>query len=285
MATTEDIQIYGKLVNVSTEGVVADASQIWSEKNRASVEDVLKSVSDNVEDFRSNPEFENATFHGNALFEGNTTVEGKQTVKGNQEVQGNQIVRGSLDVYDILTAHGNPISIAADHKITTNDLEVMGVFSALNLDCNTLTVHKLLKSEGDARIDGDMTVNNITVNGRIEGIYAQTFLPEGKEGNILIYTNGQWRAGDNNAVIDEITINNKINQAIKDKENDFDSKIAQVNQKLEEAKALVPSDEKINSLIDAAISKYWTKNQDTLTPAEGITNVIANHFYKRDSAA
>lgn len=275
MATTEDIQIYGKLVNVSTEGVVADASQIWSEKNKASVEDVLKSVSDNVEDFKSNPEFENATFHGNALFEGNTTIEGNQTVKGNQ------IVRGSLDVYDILTAHGNPISIAADHKITTNDLEVMGVFSALKLDCNTLTVHKLLKSEGDARIDGDMTVNNITVNGHIEGIGAQTFLPEGKEGKILIYTNGQWRAGDNNASIDETYINNQINNAIKDKENDFDSKINQVNQKLEEAKALVPSDEKINSLIEAAIAKYWTKNQDTLTPAEGITNVIAGHFYKK----
>ena len=29
-ATNEDIQIYGKLVNISTEGVVADASQIWS---------------------------------------------------------------------------------------------------------------------------------------------------------------------------------------------------------------------------------------------------------------
>ena len=168
-ATNEDIQIYGKLVNISTEGIVADASQIWSEKNKASIEDVVKNINNKVEDFKSNPEFDKAIFHGDTVFEGNTTVEGDQTVRGNQDVNGNQEVRGTLDAYDKLTAHGNPVSIQADHKITCNDLDVMGVFKALQLDCNTLTVHKLLKSEGDLRVDGNTTVNNITINGKIEG--------------------------------------------------------------------------------------------------------------------
>ena len=88
-ATNEDIQIYGKLVNISTEGIVADASQIWSEKNKASIEDVVKNINNKVEDFKSNPEFNRATFHGDTVFEGSTTVEGDQTVRGNHDVNGN----------------------------------------------------------------------------------------------------------------------------------------------------------------------------------------------------
>nr|DAT27431.1 MAG TPA: hypothetical protein [Caudoviricetes sp.] len=36
-----------------------------------------------MEDFKSNPEFNRATFHGDAVFEGNTTVEGDQIIRGN----------------------------------------------------------------------------------------------------------------------------------------------------------------------------------------------------------
>lgn len=49
-STNEDIQIYGKLVNVSTEGIVADASSIWCERYKKTVEDVIKDVNDKVED-------------------------------------------------------------------------------------------------------------------------------------------------------------------------------------------------------------------------------------------
>mgnify|MGYP003609561609 FL=1 len=48
----------------------------------------------------------------------------------------------------------------------------MGVFKALQLDCNTITVHNLIKSEGDLRVDGNTIVNNITINGKINGIGA-----------------------------------------------------------------------------------------------------------------
>lgn len=49
-STNEDIQIYGKLVNVSTEGIVADAASIWCERYKKTVEDVIKDVNDKVED-------------------------------------------------------------------------------------------------------------------------------------------------------------------------------------------------------------------------------------------
>ena len=39
--TNEDIQIYGKLVNVSTEGIVADAASIWSDRCQKNVEEII----------------------------------------------------------------------------------------------------------------------------------------------------------------------------------------------------------------------------------------------------
>ena len=101
-ATNEDIQIYGKLVNVSTEGVVADASQIWSEKNKSSIEDVVKAIDNKIEDFKNNPEFDKATFHGDVKIEGNAAIEGNQSIHGNQNINGNQEVHGTLDAYDRL---------------------------------------------------------------------------------------------------------------------------------------------------------------------------------------
>nr|DAJ59032.1 MAG TPA: hypothetical protein [Caudoviricetes sp.] len=127
----EDVQIYGKLVNVSTEGIVTDATSVWSEKYKKTVEEVIKDVNDKIDDFRANPEFDKATFHGNVLFEGNTTVEGNATTKGNSTVNGNQVINGMLDVYNKITAHGNPVGLEVDHKIVCNDLSVNGVFKAL----------------------------------------------------------------------------------------------------------------------------------------------------------
>lgn len=39
--TNEDIKIYGKLVNVSTEGIVADTTSIWSDMHQKNVEEVI----------------------------------------------------------------------------------------------------------------------------------------------------------------------------------------------------------------------------------------------------
>lgn len=256
-ATNEDIQIYGKLVNVSTEGIVADASQIWSEKNKATMEDVVKSIDNKVEDFKNNPEFDSALFHGNVTFEGNTTTEGSQTV------QSNQTVNGTSDVYGLLTAHGNPIGLQVDHKLVCNDLDVMGVFKALQLDCNTLTVHKLIKSEGDLRVDGDTTVNNITINGKVDGLGAESFLPNGTEGDILVYTNGKWTAEDLSTII-------KSNQ---DVNNYIDNRINQL------IKQAIGGDD-IDNKIEQVLNRYWVKNGTTLTPATGISNVNAQHFFK-----
>lgn len=261
--TNEDIQIYGKLVNISTEGVVADASQIWSEKNKASIEDVVKNIDNKVEDFKNNPEFDNATFHGNVVFEGNSTVEGNQEVHGNQTISCNQDVRGTLDVYDKLTAHASPIGITVDHKLVCNDLDVMGIFKALQLDCNTLTAHKTIKSEGDLRVDGSTTVNDITINGKIYGAGAEDLLPDGKEGDILVYQNGKWTSGD-------LSVLFKQNQ---DVNNYVDNRI---NQLIQQA---IGGDD-IDNKIEQVINRYWVKNGSTLTPATGISNVNAYHFFK-----
>ena len=85
--TNEDIQIYGKLVNVSTEGVVADASQIWSEKNKSSIEDVVKNIDNKVEDFKNHPEFDKAIFHGDTVFEGKFN-DGRSIATGNINIFG-----------------------------------------------------------------------------------------------------------------------------------------------------------------------------------------------------
>lgn len=264
MATTnEDIQIYGKLVNVSTEGVVADADQIWSERNGASVEDSMKTIDTKIEDFKNSPEFSKAVFHGDVTFESGVTVDGSQSVHGNQTITGNQSVSGTVDVYDKLAAHGNPTGIEVDHKLVCNDLDVMGVFKALQLDCNTITVHDQIKSEGDLRVDGSTTVNNLVINGKIDGLGSQQFLPEGTEGQVIVYQNGKWVAGDLSTTVkqnQDITnyIDNRINQLIRQAigGDDIDNKIEQV------------------------LSRYWVKNGSTITPATGISNINAHHFFK-----
>lgn len=48
--TNEDIQIYGKLVNVSTEGIVADATSVWSDRYNKNVEGVIGEVDSKVSD-------------------------------------------------------------------------------------------------------------------------------------------------------------------------------------------------------------------------------------------
>lgn len=48
--TNEDIQIYGKLVNVSTEGIVTDATSVWSDRYNKNVEGVIGEVDSKVGD-------------------------------------------------------------------------------------------------------------------------------------------------------------------------------------------------------------------------------------------
>ena len=48
--TNEDIQIYGKLVSASTEGIVTDATSVWSDRYNKNVEDSIEEIKNNVED-------------------------------------------------------------------------------------------------------------------------------------------------------------------------------------------------------------------------------------------
>lgn len=307
--TNEDVQIYGKLVNVSTEGIVTDATSVWSEKYKKTVEDVIKDVNDKVDDFRANPEFDKATFHGDVLFEGNTTVEGNTTTNGNSTVNGNQAVNGMLDVYNKITAHGNPVGLEVDHRIICNDLDVNGVFKALQLDCNTLTVHNLIKSEGEFRVDGDTILNNVVINGEARiphattkmygsvklaenandadvqdvvtvGIledYASAVLPQAAEGQILVYKGGKWQAGNIDTLVNNDTnIANYINSIVQQK----------INQTVDLSGYYTKSE--IDSLLndlknniggDIASSCLWETSGSTLRPKNNKT-VSASHFYK-----
>jgi hypothetical protein len=266
-AKKEDIRIYGKLVNVTTENVVADAEQIWDSNFQTDQASVNQSIRNDFDAFKKHPEFDNASFIGDVTFKGNVTANKGLTVNGES------------NFYDTINAHGNPNSIIADHKITTNDLEVSGTFSAINLDVTNLTVHGLLKVEngGELRIDGDSTFNNVTINGNFVAPHATTqkygivrlaeskddsdagdvvtigilndaignALPNGKEGDVLVYKNGKWQA---DSVLEE-TIQNITNK--------FD----ELKQEL------------LNS-------QYWELNSDNeVTPKEN-RNVRAAHFYK-----
>ena len=308
-STNEDVQIYGKLVNVSTEGIVTDATSVWSEKYKKTVEEVIKDVNDKVDDFRANPEFDKATFHGNVLFEGNTTVEGNTTTKGNSTVNGNQVINGMLDVYNKITAHGNPIGLEVDHRIVCNDLDVNGVFKALQLDCNTLTVHNLIKSEGEFRVDGDTILNNVTINGEARiphattktygsvklaentndadvqdvvtvGIledYASAVLPQAAEGQILVYKGGKWQAGNIDTLVNNDTnIANYINSIVQQKINQTVD-LSGYYTKSEIDNLL--NDLKSNIGGDIAQSCLWETYGSTLRPKNNKT-VSASHFYK-----
>ena len=308
-STNEDVQIYGKLVNVSTEGIVTDATSVWSEKYKKTVEDVIKDVNNKIDDFRANPEFDKATFHGDVLFEGNTTVEGNTTTKGNNTVNGNQVINGMLDVYNKITAHGNPIGLEVDHRIVCNDLDVNGVFKALQLDCNTLTVHNLIKNEGEFRVDGDTILNNVVINGEARiphattktygsvklaenandadvqdvvtvGIledYASAVLPQAAEGQILVYKGGKWQAGNIDTLVNNDTnIANYINSIVQQK----------INQTVDLSGYYTKSE--IDSLLndlksniggDIAQSCLWETSGSTLRPKNNKT-VSASHFYK-----
>lgn len=304
--TNEDVQIYGKLVNVSTEGIVTDATSVWSEKYKKTVEDVIKDINNKVDDFRANPEFDKATFHGNVLFEGNTTVEGNTTTNGDNTVNGNQVVNGMLDVYDKITAHGNPVGLEVDHRIICNDLDVNGVFRALQLDCNTLTVHNLIKNEGDLRVDGDTILNNVTINGTLDAQHASTqkfgmvrlaenmqdadgtdvatigilqdlsrsFLPNGEEGQVLVFKNGKWVADD---ALQQI--NNEVNQTISNLNTEVNNLKADLTEQFNTLKTDLTN--QFNTLKQELLgSQYWEVNSSDEVVPKNDRSVRARHFYK-----
>ena len=304
--TNEDVQIYGKLVNVSTEGIVTDATSVWSEKYKKTVEDVIKDVNDKVDDFRANPEFDKATFHGDVLFEGNTTAEGNTTTKGDSTVNGNQVINGMLDVYNKITAHGNPVGLEVDHRIICNDLDVNGVFRALQLDCNTLTVHNLIKNEGDLRVDGDTILNNVTVNGTLDAQHASTqkfgmvrlaedmqdadgtdvatigilqdlsrsFLPNGEEGQVLVFKNGKWVADD---ALQQI--NNEVNQTISNLKTEVNNLKTDLTEQFNTLKTDLTN--QFNTLKQELLgSQYQEVNSSDEVVPKNNRSVRARHFYK-----
>lgn len=54
-AKKEDIKIYGRLVNVSTEGVAVDSEQVWDSNYSKSQTDVNKEIKEGLENFKNNP--------------------------------------------------------------------------------------------------------------------------------------------------------------------------------------------------------------------------------------
>lgn len=304
--TNEDVQIYGKLVNVSTEGIVTDATSVWSEKYKKTVEDVIKDINNKVDDFRANPEFDKATFHGDVLFEGNTTVEGNTTTNGDSTVNGNQDINGILNVYNNIKAHGNPIGLEVDHRIVCNDLTVNGVFRALQLDCNTLTAHNLIKNEGDLRVDGDTILNNVTINGTLDAQHASTqkfgmvrlaedlqdpdgtdvatigiiqdlsrnLLPNGEEGQVLVFKNGKWVADD---ALQQI--NNNVNQTISNLKTEVNTIKANLTEQFNTLKTDLTN--QFNTFKQELLgSQYWEVNSSDEVVPKNDRSVRARHFYK-----
>lgn len=95
-AKKEDIKIYGKLVNVTTENVVADAQQIWDSNFEENQQNINKSIRNDFNSFKKNPQFENATFTGNSTFGGDVKVNENFSVDGESNFNG------------VIKAHGLP---------------------------------------------------------------------------------------------------------------------------------------------------------------------------------
>lgn len=79
--TNEDIKVYGRLVNVTTEGVLADANQIWDENQKANQETL------NAEFKGYLQRIENMKNRVDALFLGDVTIKGNLTVNGKLDAQ------------------------------------------------------------------------------------------------------------------------------------------------------------------------------------------------------
>ena len=214
-----------------------------------------------------------------------------------------------LDVYNKITAHGNPVGLEVDHRIICNDLDVNGVFKALQLDCNTLIVHNLIKSEGEFRVDGDTILNNVVINGEARiphattktygsvklaenandadvqdvvtvGIledYASSVLPQAAEGQILVYKGGKWQAGNIDTLVNNDTnIANYINSIVQQKINQTVDLSGYYTKS--EVDGLL-NDLKNNIGGDIASSCLWETSGSTLRPKNNKT-VSASHFYK-----
>lgn len=159
-ATKEDIKIYGRLVNATTEGVVADAEQIWDSNAGMSQTDYNIAMNEKFESFQKNPVFNDATFKGNVNFNDDVTIRGEFKTSGKAQFA-NQV-----DFDDVVKMHGIPTGLEVDHKITCNDLDVHGdmkidgtfeanVVKSNYIDTNTLTVHEYIKNEGEFKNDGN----------------------------------------------------------------------------------------------------------------------------------
>ena len=274
-AKKEDIKIYGKLVNVTTENVVADAQQIWDSNFEENQQNINKSIRNDFNSFKKNPQFENATFTGNSTFGGDVKVNENFSVDGESNFNG------------VIKAHGLPNSIIADHKITTNDLEVMGTFTALNLDVNNLTVngdarlpHATTQKYGIVRLAenaDDPDSEDVVTVSMLED-YASVVLPDATEGQVLIYTNGKWQGGDIDTIINnnenvsnyiKNLIQQNISQSI-DLSNYYTK--SEIDSKLHDLKENIGG--------DISTSCLWEVNSNGRLTPKNEKDVEAAHFYK-----
>lgn len=160
-AKKEDIKIYGKLVNVTTENVVADAQQIWDSNFEENQQNINKSIRNDFNSFKKNPQFENATFTGNSIFGGDVKV------NENFSVDGDTIL--------------NNVIINGDARLPHATTQKYGIV-------------RLAENADDPDSEDVVTVSMLED-------YASVVLPDATEGQILIYTNGKWQGGDIDTII------------------------------------------------------------------------------------
>ena len=185
-AKKEDIKIYGKLVNVTTENVVADAEQIWDSYYRKNQTAVNRSMRDDFTKFAKNPTFESAVFTGDSTF------------------QALNIDTKNLVVHNLLKVE-NGGSFRVDGDTILNNLSVSGT-----LDVPNATTGKYGSVRLAASPSGQASTDVLTV-GLVKDML-QYVLPASSENNILIYSNGKWITS---AIDQVINSNTTINEHIK----------------------------------------------------------------------
>ncbi len=120
--TNEDIQIYGKLVNVSTEGIVADATSVWSERYNKNVEKVIEEV--NIRDDQITETLKNIAATGGASVASAVTYDNTTSQLISANIQGaiDELQSAKIDKSYIVQKSGEAEDRVMSQKAVSNRL-------------------------------------------------------------------------------------------------------------------------------------------------------------------
>lgn len=133
--TNEDIQIYGKLVNVSTEGIVTDATSVWSERCNKNIEKVIEEV--NIRNDQITETLRNIAVTGGASVASAVTYDNTTSQLISVNIQGaiDELQQSKIDKLSIVQKSGDAEDKVMSQKVVSNKLsDLKNMFVVLGED-------------------------------------------------------------------------------------------------------------------------------------------------------